>query len=140
MARSDYGCWLKRAEDDLVTMERLATYGYSPPNVVCYHAQQYAEKIVKARLLQLGADFDYVHDIVVLLSSFERTPNILQARKYAQILNRYAIISRYPTDSGFDADEIMAEEAYNMASKFPELMEGSNLKDEKYVNTQYMMK
>ena len=109
-------------------MERLAVYGYTPPNVVCYHTQQYAEKIVKARILELGADFDYVHDIVVLLSCFEKTPNILQARRYAQILNRCAIVSRYPTDVGFDADEIMAEEAYGMSSKFPELMEGSSLK------------
>jgi HEPN domain-containing protein len=128
MARSDYTEWLKRADDDLVAMERLAAYGYTPPNVVCYHAQQYAEKIVKARILQLGADFDYVHDIVVLLSSFEKTPNILQARRYAQILNRYAIVSRYPTDAGFDADEVMAEEAYRMATAFPELLEGSSLK------------
>ena len=48
MARSDYTEWLKRADDDLVAMERLVAYGYTPLNVVCYHAQQYAEKIVKA--------------------------------------------------------------------------------------------
>ncbi len=56
------------AGDDLLAMERLIPYDYTPCNVVCYHAQQYAEKIVKAKILELGGDFDYVHDIVVLLA------------------------------------------------------------------------
>ena len=128
MARSDYNDWLKMAGDDLLAMERLIPYGYTPCNVVCYHAQQYAEKIVKAKILELGGDFDYVHDIVVLLADFVKTPQITQARKYAQILNRYAVRSRYPTDVPFEADEILAEEAYRMSTAFPELLEDARLK------------
>lgn len=72
MVRSDYREWLKRADDDPIAMQRLIPYDYTPYNVVCYHAQQYAEKIVKAKILELGGDFDYVHDIVVLLADFEK--------------------------------------------------------------------
>lgn len=128
MEQSDYYKWLKRAEDDLTTIQRLIPYGYAPYNVVCYHAQQYAEKVVKAKILELGGDFAYVHDIVVLLSEFKKTNLITQARKYAQILNRYAIISRYPTDILFEADEVTAEEAYNIAIQFPDLLKGAKLK------------
>lgn len=103
-------------------IQRLIPYDYTPCNIVCYHAQQYAEKIVKAKILELGGDFNYVHDIVVLLSDFVETPQICQAIQYARILNRYATCSRYPTDIPFEADEVQAEEAYQMAVKFTELL------------------
>lgn len=69
-----------------------------------------------------------MHDIVVLLADFIKTPQITQARKYAQILNRYAVRARYPADVPFEADEIMVEEAYKMAASFPELLDGARLK------------
>ena len=127
--RSDYQDWIRMAQDDLLAMERLIPYGYTPYNVVCYHAQQYAEKIVKAKILELGGDFNYIHDIVVLLADFVKTPQIIQARKYAQILNIYAIRSRYPVDVPFEADEVLAEEAFRMATAFPELLNGARLKN-----------
>ena len=129
MVLSDYREWLRRADDDLIAIQRLIPYGFTPSNVVCYHAQQYAEKIVKAKIIELGGDFNYVHDIYVLLSDFVRTEEITLARKYARILNRYAVNSRYPTDVPFETDEIMAEEAYNMAIRFPELLENAKLKN-----------
>ncbi len=130
MVRSDYREWLKRADDDMVAMQRLAPYGYSPYNVVCYHAQQYAEKVVKAKILELGGDFEFVHDIVVLLSDFEKTPEITQARTYAQVFNRYAVTSRYPAVTPFEAGEALAEEAYEMAVKFPALLADARLKQQ----------
>lgn len=122
MARSDYQDWLKRAEDDITVIQRLIPYNYTPCNIVCYHAQQYAEKIVKAKILELNGNFNYVHDIVVLLADFIRTPQITKAIQYARILNRYAICTRYPSDIPFEADEVEAEEAYLMAIEFPELL------------------
>ena len=86
------------------------------------------KKIVKAKILELGGDFEFVHDIVVLLADFVKTPQISQARKFAQILNTYAIKTRYPTDVPFEADEFDAEEAYRMSISFPDLLEGSRLK------------
>ena len=64
---------------------------------VCFHAQQAAEKAIKAVLLSRGIDFPLTHDIEELLeiaesSGMELTEDIQEA----SILTPYAVETRYP--------------------------------------------
>ena len=68
---------------------------------LCYHAQQAAEKSIKAVFLHRGLTFPYVHDLAKLLTLLE-SPG-LKVPKYvrrAEPLTRFAVETRYPGFSG----------------------------------------
>lgn len=89
--------WICHAESDI----RLARLGIEDESVylgqICFHAQQAAEKAIKAVLLFRGIDFPLIHDIEELLVLAEQggvdlPDNISQASK----LSPYAVETRYP--------------------------------------------
>lgn len=49
--------WLRYAEEDLITAETLLKQPHIPPRQCCWHAQQAAEKTLKAALIFLQIDF-----------------------------------------------------------------------------------
>jgi HEPN domain-containing protein len=68
----------------------------------CFHAQQCAEKAVKAVFIRRGERFPFIHDLEELLGVLSRGG--FPIPKYvweAQALSRYAAVTRYPnrTDS-----------------------------------------
>lgn len=107
--------WIAHAESDL----RLGRLGADDPSVlreqVCFHAQQAAEKAVKAVLLSRAIEFPYPHDIKGLLMIAETNgivipPDIQQA----VMLTPYAVETRYPAD-WMDITESDVEEALKTA-------------------------
>ena len=61
--------WLFRAAEDMAVIENLMQsdlQGYA--SAICFHAQQAAEKYLKALLAHKGVDFPRTHDIDFLLS------------------------------------------------------------------------
>ncbi|WP_240923392.1 HEPN domain-containing protein [Thermococcus sp. 18S1] len=46
--RPDVAAWIKRAEEDLFTAEALLSFKKPAPWIICFHAQQAAEKFLKA--------------------------------------------------------------------------------------------
>ncbi|MHC4155505.1 MAG: HEPN domain-containing protein [Planctomycetota bacterium] len=60
--------WVAKAEGDFAMMERECAVG-SEANYdgICFHAQQCAEKYLKARLCEGGISFSKIHDLVALL-------------------------------------------------------------------------
>jgi HEPN domain-containing protein len=59
--------WIAKAEGDWEALEILLTRN-SPGlrDVVVFHAQQCVEKLLKARLIQLGQTVDKIHDLAAL--------------------------------------------------------------------------
>lgn len=61
--------WVLKAESDydvVVLLVRSRKYsGYDP---LCFHAQQCAEKYLKARLTEAGISFTKTHDLPTLLA------------------------------------------------------------------------
>ena len=114
--------FIDAAEDDLRVMEESRYFGFKSANSACFHAQQYAEKMIKARLIQLGFKIERTHNLTFLLESFDDTPDIERARMYCEILTRYEAKARYPMDglARFSPEE--AEEAYEMAKEIPYLI------------------
>jgi len=90
--------WLNLADEDL----RLATYALKmrekacPFRLIAYHAQQCAEKCLKAFLVYHNVDFPYTHNIRKLLSLCEKHAAWAQTLRDAEELTQYAITARYP--------------------------------------------
>jgi HEPN domain-containing protein len=89
--------WLAHAESDL----NLARLGKDRddvlPEQVCFHAQQAAEKGLKAVLLHRKIEFPFIHDIEALLeimtqSGLVMPPDVTDAGA----LTPYAVEARYP--------------------------------------------
>jgi HEPN domain-containing protein len=93
--------WITKAEGDWVVAEREWRVRKFPNyDAVCFHAQQCAEKYLKARLRQAGEIPPKIHDLLALLNSvvvFEPTWDIF--RPDMAILSEYAVKFRYPGES-----------------------------------------
>lgn len=100
----DPRAWLELAAQDLaVAQSRISGVGFG---LLTYHAQQAAEKAVKAVLVAHSITFPYVHDIGVLLhligsSEVEVPVEVLEA----DILTDYATAGRYPGEIEIDEND-----------------------------------
>lgn len=91
--------WLGRAHSDLA----LASVALRAPDVLledaCFHAQQCAEKALKALLLQRGLPFPRTHVVETLLDLLHASGMTIPADvDEALILTQYAVQTRYPGD------------------------------------------
>lgn len=115
--------WLRHARADLaIATAPLPKYGlYS---TLCFHAQQAAEKSIKAVLVSRTIAFPKVHSLARLIDllpvDVERTPVLLESAR----LTVYATDSRYPgeaddqdvPDDEYQATVHLAEAVFKWAS------------------------
>ena len=104
--------WLRWAQADmtvasLIDDERIA------PEIVAFHAQQAAEKVLKAMLVLRQVDFPRTHSIGALLAlceeaGFAGAQDLIDASS----LTRYAVTTRYPGDE----EPVSREEAKEAAT------------------------
>jgi len=89
--------WVEAAESDL-RLARLASAASGiRPEQSCFHAQQAAEKALKAVLLFRSMEFPFTHDIEELLRLGEEAGlNPPDNVRQAGVLTPYAIETRYP--------------------------------------------
>ena len=102
--------WVEKAEGGFCTMERESRARKSPnPDAVCFHAQQCAEKYLKARLCEEGERTSKTHDLAVLLGSVLPFEPLWEAhRKGLLYLSEYAVNVRYPGDIALMEDALAA--------------------------------
>lgn len=89
--------YLRKAERDLATASRMSAEGAEFADVVCFHAEQCAEKALKGLILGLGDVPPRTHDLMVLLrtiSRIERKTHDLE--RFCLVLTDYAVAPRYP--------------------------------------------
>jgi len=89
--------WLDYADEDL----RLARYALTmssscPHRLIAFHAQQCAEKYLKAYLVFRRVDFPYTHDIAKLLALCAVHAVWIQELRDAEGLTPFAATARYP--------------------------------------------
>lgn len=89
--------WLEHAEEDL----RLAKHAFRlssscPYKLIAFHAQQCAEKYLKAFLALKKVDFPYTHNISLLLEMSSGHAAWVKDLHEAEILTDYAVTARYP--------------------------------------------
>ena len=107
--------WVSKAEGDLSTAERELRARKKPNyDAACFHAQQCAEKYLKAILQEKGITFGKTHNLVALLDQALAAVSSLELlRPDLQRLNLYAVQFRYP---GECADKGTAREAVAVSS------------------------
>lgn len=89
--------WVAKAEDDLVAMTRLLAEPIGcPAGVVCFCAQQCAEKYLKAVLVAEAIPFPKVHDIGAIISLLPPAVRVSLTAEEQEQLTSYAVVPRYP--------------------------------------------
>ncbi len=83
------------AYEDLWTAELVRDSDDEKTRIICFHLQQYVEKMVKAKLLEKGIQYPKKHDLVSLLELFENRSLLDRHLKDAASLSDYATAFRY---------------------------------------------
>jgi HEPN domain-containing protein len=101
--------WLERAATDLLAASKLLRTRPPVPAIAVYHAQQTAEKALKAFLAAYNTPFRKTHDLEdVLRGCMALNPAFGQLHADARLLAPYAVRFRYP-DTGTPAAPPLAE-------------------------------
>ena len=106
--------WAKKADDDLTIAGRELRVRKSPVyDAVCFHAQQCAEKYLKAFLQESDREIPKIHNLIELLklcTEIDASLGLLQTDLWMP--ERYAVRVRYP---GVSAEKEEAQAAYKVA-------------------------
>jgi HEPN domain-containing protein len=102
--------WMDKADDDFYSAEILLHSNEHPlPGNACFHAQQSAEKYLKAFLVENEIDFPRTHQLMVLLELCAGVDvSFLEISSGLRRLEGYAVAVRYP---GIVIDSGSAEKA-----------------------------
>ncbi|WP_420457619.1 HEPN domain-containing protein [Rubrivirga sp.] len=103
---------MRYALDDLETARTLLGTS-SPPRHVAFHAQQAAEKAIKAVLISEQIRFPYIHDLARLRDLVPVAWRVWKVEADLGRLSDYAADVRYPDDlpdvSAAEADDAVAD-------------------------------
>jgi len=100
--------WLSYADEDIQLARHALTLSTGVPyRLVAYHAQQCAEKSLKAYLVRHKIDFPYSHNISRLLELCGDTAHWSDSLLDAEELSVYAVTTRYPGED----EEVSRDEA-----------------------------
>ncbi|WP_298436298.1 HEPN domain-containing protein [Geobacter sp.] len=115
--------WTSKADADLATAQREASVDDAPNyDAVCFHAQQCAEKYLKAVMVETGMRVPRIHDLEALVNLLsEEYPGLERILRSARILSAMAVEVRYP---GMTADEDDAAESLKAATLIREAAQG----------------
>jgi HEPN domain-containing protein len=114
---SNYKAWLAKADNDLLNIENNLAATHVPWDTICFHAQQAAEKLLKAFLVYHARPLTRTHDLTALLAGcVEIDPNLADLHQDCQKLSYYAVASRYPADL-YEPDEKEARQMIEAARR-----------------------
>ena len=89
--------WMIYGDEDLrLARHALTLLSGCPYRLIAYHAQQCAEKYLKAYLVYHRIDFPYTHNISRLLELCEENSGWPSKIREAEELTPFAITARYP--------------------------------------------
>jgi len=110
----DISAWIVSAKSDFAVAKKgkfSKDVQYETP---CFHAQQTAEKSIKAILIHHNIPFQKTHNIELLFKLLEKSEiNIPKIIKPATELTKYAVTTRYPDD--FDMQDKIDKKEYKHA-------------------------
>jgi HEPN domain-containing protein len=93
----DVESYIRKAERDYVAAVRMAGEGPEFADIVCFHAEQCAEKSLKGLILALGQVPSRTHDLTVLHKALaEIDESSVPLQEFCLALTDYAVAPRYP--------------------------------------------
>ena len=120
--RPEHLLWIDKAEEDRLCVANELKALQKPWSVVCFHAQQAAEKYLKAFLVRHGIRPERTHDLRVLLNRCAQVDlALLPLENDCRQLNDYAVDIRYP-DIGVTVEETMTRNAVAASDRICDLV------------------
>jgi HEPN domain-containing protein len=106
--------WMAKAEGDFLTAGRELRARKSPNyDAVCFHAQQCAEKYLKAMLQENNKQIPKIHNLIELMLLCEEIDSSFEMLRADLVtMERFAVRTRYP---GKFAEKDEAQAAYAAA-------------------------
>lgn len=119
--KPETAAWVAKAEADFISAGREFRARISPNyDSACFHAQQSAEKYLKAVLVVAGVAFPKIHSLTALLHLILPVePSWSLLRPDAAQLTIYAVEFRYP---GKSADKLLARDALIQSKRVREFV------------------
>jgi len=115
--------WIDKAEGDWKVAQREMQAPDPVWNVVCFLAEQCAEKYLKGFLEEQNIAFQKIHDLVVLLNTSTGLLSALDPLKPRLAhLSTFGIATRYP---GVQADQHAAASAMNIGEEVRKVVRSS---------------
>jgi len=98
--------WVDKAEGDwLAALQLYRARKHPNYDASCFHAQQCAEKYLKARLTESGTAFSKTHNLAHLLAlTLPVEPSWMALQSQLSALNVFAVDFRYPGKSAVRSD------------------------------------
>lgn len=91
--------WRAKAQSDWNTVEILRSSERCPADVVCFHCQQFVEKLLKALLTRYGVESPKTHDVRRLIQLAEPfAPELSRFSDASDTLTVHGVETRYPGD------------------------------------------
>ncbi len=91
--------WAEKAENDLRTVAILLEHNTALWEIICFHAQQAAEKYLKAFLVSRGSTVPKIHDLTTLLAQCAQyDADFKSLENDCRRLTAYGVAPRYPGD------------------------------------------
>jgi HEPN domain-containing protein len=113
---------VRKAEDDYRLVRRLARGNDRLYDQLCFHAQQAAEKYIKALMDDGGLAIEKTHDLERLLDRLlPAHPTLRSLRRGASFLTQFAVGIRYP---GENASKRQADAADRWAGRVRDACRG----------------
>jgi HEPN domain-containing protein len=112
----DAATWLRYAEEDLAAAQRMVEGRGWAPRIACFHAQQAAEKGLKAVLVAQGIPLQYTHNLELLRDLVPEGLRVSRTEADLKRLSEWAIVAQYPGAEP-DASHSDAQEAVAAAGE-----------------------
>lgn len=117
---TNHAAWMAKGDHDLLNIENNLAASNVPWDTVCFHAQQAAEKFLKAFLVSRGQLPPRTHDLVALVADCAEADASLAAMEAdGRTLTYYSVSARYPDDV-FEPTEVEARHMVEIARRVRE--------------------
>jgi HEPN domain-containing protein len=114
---SNWASWLAKADNDFLCIRNNLAAERAPWDAVCYHAQQAAEKMLKAFVVFHVRQPWKTHDLLALLGECVALDAAVgELADDCEVLNPYSVEVRYPDDL-LEPDEAEARAAVAAAQR-----------------------
>lgn len=111
--------WVAKAEEDWAAAHVVLRRKTPLTAIACFHAQQCAEKYLKAILIARRHRFSHVHDLLILNQECHAAGILLGISEDAlSTLSHYAVKARYPGNAPAIEDARKALETTRAVRKF----------------------
>jgi HEPN domain-containing protein len=116
-AAEESRAWMAKAENDFLNIHNNLAASEIPWDTVCFHAEQGAEKYLKAFLVLFSSEAPRTHDVIALLDKCTQVDSSLaRLASDCHLLADYAVKTRYP-EPGLETSMPIGQEAVAAARR-----------------------